>query len=142
MTMTYQQEQMLHAATARAAILDLSARHNRAYSDGDRDTWIATFRHAGASYTRDGEPVDDLSSAFDGGNGQRLVTLDHEIHVDGVNAIQRCAAVLFAVSGYGDATLLATGTYRDQLSYERGGWYFTSRELHWDSVPSRFPLVM
>ncbi|HUH72375.1 MAG TPA: nuclear transport factor 2 family protein [Mycobacterium sp.] len=141
MTMTHQEQQMLHAATSRAAILDLTARYNRAYSDGDRDRWIATFRHSGASYTRDGEQFNDLRAAFDGGDGQRLVTLDHEIHVDGVNAIQRCVAVLFA-SMYGDTNLRATGTYRDVLTYERGGWYFASRELAWDSVPSRHPLVM
>ncbi len=132
---------MLHAATARAAILDLNARQNRAYSAGDRERWIATFRHSGASYARDGELFNDLRAAFDGGDGQRLVTLDHEIRIDGVNATQRCVAVLFA-SMYGDTTLRATGTYRDHLIYERGGWYFTSRELAWDSVPSRHPLVM
>jgi len=141
MTMTYQEQQMLHAATSRAAILDLSARHNRAYSDGDRDRWIATFRHSGATYTRDGDLFNDLRAAFDGGDGQRLVTHDHEIHVDGVNATQRCVAVLFAAA-YGDTTLRATGIYRDELIYERGGWYFTSRNLAWDSVPSRHPLVM
>jgi hypothetical protein len=31
--------------------------------------------------------------------------------------------------------LRATGTYRDSLIYERGGWYFTSRELEWDLAP-------
>ena len=41
MTLTYQQEQFLHAAMGRAAILDLCARHNRAYSDGDRERWVA-----------------------------------------------------------------------------------------------------
>ncbi|BBY38326.1 hypothetical protein MMAN_24600 [Mycobacterium mantenii] len=141
MTLTYQQEQFLHAATGRAAILDLNARHNRAYSAGDRDRWISTFRHSGASYTRDGERFDDLRSAFDGGDGQRLVTVDHEIRIDGVNASQHCVVVLFAAM-YGDTTLRATGTFRDTLIYERGGWYFTSRTLQWDSVPSRHPLVM
>ncbi|OBJ16012.1 nuclear transport factor 2 family protein [Mycobacterium sp. 1245801.1] len=141
MTMTYQEQQMLQAATGRAAILDLNARHNRAYSDGDRDRWVSTFRHSGASYTRDGELFSDLRSAFDGGDGQRLVTVDHEISVDGVNATQHCVAVLFAAI-YGDTTLRATGTFHDTLSYERGGWYFTSRALQWDSVPSRHPLVM
>ena len=43
MSLTYQQEQFLQAATSRAAILNLNARHNRAYSDGDRDGWIATL---------------------------------------------------------------------------------------------------
>ncbi|SRR5271166_1206927 len=141
MSLTYQQEQLLHAATGRAAILDLTARQNRAYSDGDRERWIATFRHSGGSYTRDGDRYTDLRAAFDGGDGQRLVTVDHEIRIDGVNATQHCVAVLFAAM-YGDTTLRATGTYRDTLIYERGGWYFTSRVLEWDSVPSRHPLVM
>jgi hypothetical protein len=141
MSLTYQQEQLLHAATGRAAILDLTARQNRAYSDGDRERWIATFRHSGASYTRDGDRYTDLRAAFDGGDGQRLVTVDHEIRIEGVNATQHCVAVLFAAM-YGDTTLRATGIYRDTLIYERGGWYFTSRVLEWDSVPSRHPLVM
>ncbi len=131
MTMTYQEQQMLHAAIGRAGILDLTARHSRAYSDGDRDAWIATFRHSGARYTRSGESFTDLRSAFDGGDGQRLVTVDHEIHIDGVHATQRCVAVLF-VAMHNDTSVQATGVYRDELIYERGGWYFTSRELVWD----------
>jgi hypothetical protein len=141
MTMTYQEEQLLASANGRDAILNLNARQNRAYSSGDRDAWIGTFRHSGASFTRDHESFSDLRAAFDGGDGQRLVTLDHEIRIDGVNAAQRCVVVLFA-SMYGDTNLRATGTFRDRLVYERGGWYFTSRELEWDSVPSRHPLVM
>ena len=106
-----------------------------------RDRWIATFRHSGASFTRDGELFTDLRAAFDGGDEQRLVTVDHEIRVDGVNATQRCVAVLFAAM-FGDTALRATGIFQDTLTYERGGWYFTSRTLQWDSVPSRHPLVM
>ncbi|MGA7050723.1 MAG: nuclear transport factor 2 family protein [Mycobacterium sp.] len=141
MTMTYQEQQVLQSANGRDAILNLTARQNRAYSAGNREAWIATFRHSGASYVRDHEVFTDLRAAFDGGDGQRLVTLDHDIRIDGVNATQTCVAVLFAAM-YGDTTLRATGIYRDQLIYERGGWYFTSRELEWDSVPSRHPLVM
>ncbi len=141
MTMTYQEQQLLQAATGRAAILNLNARHNRAFSEGDRDRWIATFRHSGARYTRDGETFPDLRAAFNGGDGQRMVTLDHEIYVDGVNASQRCVAALYA-SMYGDTMLRATGVFRDTLIYERGAWYFASRELTWDVVPSRHPLVM
>lgn len=139
--MTYQEQQMLQAATGRAAILDLNARHNRAFSDGDRDRWLATFRHGGATYSRDGDVFNDPRAAFDGGDGQRMVTLDHEIRIDGTNAIQRCVVVLFAAM-YGDTALRATGTFRDTLVYERGAWYFASRALQWDSVPSRHPLVM
>jgi len=140
-TMSYQEQEMLAAATGRAAILNLNARHNRAYSDGDRDAWIATFRHSGATYIRDHDVFTDLRMAFDGGDSQRLICVDHEIRIDGVQAVQRCVAVLFAAM-YGDTALRATGTFRDELIYERGGWYFTSRELAWDTVPSRHPLVM
>lgn len=69
------------------------------------------------------------------------MTVDHEIAIDGVHAVQRCIAILFAAA-YGDTTLWATGLFRDELIYERGGWYFCSRNLTWDCVPSRHPLVM
>ena len=95
MTMTYQQEFVLNGVAGRAAILNLTARHNRLFSAGDLAGWIATFRHAGATFIRAGETYTDLSAAFDGGNGQRLVTVDHEISVDGVDATQHCVALLF-----------------------------------------------
>jgi hypothetical protein len=77
-----------------------------------------------------------LESAADGGPG-RLVTLDHEITVDGVDAIQHCVAVLFAEDG----GVAATGTYADTLVYERGGWYFASRYLQWDSAHRLLPVA-
>jgi hypothetical protein len=130
MTMTYQQQYVLNGVAARAAILDLTARHNRLYSAGDLAGWIATFRHSGATFTRGGQSFTDLQAAFDGGDGQRLVAVDHEISVDGVDATQRCVALLFR-----GTQLHATGTYQDRLTYERGDWYFTSRQLDWDLVP-------
>jgi hypothetical protein len=130
MSLTYQQQFVLDGLAGRAAILDLDARYNRLYSAGDLAGWVATFRHAGASFTRAGETFTDLPAAFDGGNSQRLITVDQEITVDGVEATQQCVALLFR-----DNELRATGTYRDSLIYERGGWYFTSRELEWDVVP-------
>jgi hypothetical protein len=132
MAMTYQQEFVLAGVAGRAAILNLNARNNRLFSAGDFGGWIATFRHAGATYVRDGQTFTNLRDAFDGGNDQRLVTVDHEITVDGVDATQQCVALLFV-----GAQLRGTGTFRDRLIYERGGWYFTSRELEWDVVPSK-----
>ena len=132
MAMTYQQEFVLAGVAGRAAILNLNARNNRLFSAGDFGGWIATFRHAGATFVRDGQTFTNLRDAFTGGNDQRLVTVDHEITVDGVDATQHCVALLF-VGG----ELRATGTFRDRLIYERGGWYFTSRELEWDVVPSK-----
>ena len=132
MTMTYQQEFVLAGVTGRAAILNLNARHNRLFSEGDFGGWVATFRHAGATVTRGGETFDTLRDAFDGGAGQRQVTVDHEITVDGVDATQTCVVLVFV-----GAELRATGVYHDRLIYERGGWYFTSRDLEWDVVPSK-----
>ena len=126
MTLTYQQQQLLDAATARDAILNLTARHNRCFTEGNLDGWVATFRHRGASFSRDGEQFSDLRAAFDGGGGRRLVAVDHEITVDGINATQRCVAVLYAAGG-----VSAVGAYQDQLVYERGAWYFASRDLRW-----------
>ena len=132
MTMTYQQQYVLNGLAGRAAILDLTARHNRLYSSGVVVGWLATFRHSGATFVREGRTFTDLREAFDGGNGQRLVTVDHEILVDGIDATQRCIALLFS-----GPVLRATGTYADRLIYERGGWYFTSRELAWDPAPRK-----
>lgn len=129
MSMTYQQQYVLDGLAGRAAILNLDARFNRLYSSGDLAGWIATFRHSGATFVRAGETYTDLAAAFDGGNGQRLVTVDHDITVDGVEATQQCVGLLFR-----NNVLQATGSYQDRLIYERGGWYFTSRELEWDLV--------
>ncbi|MDG5483426.1 nuclear transport factor 2 family protein [Mycolicibacterium gadium] len=130
MSLTYQQQFVMDGLAGRAAILNLDARHNRLHSDGDLVGWITTFRHAGATYVRAGEAFTDLRKAFDGGGGARLVTVDHEINVDGVDATQKCVALLLR-----DNRLQASGTFTDRLIYERGGWYFTSRELDWDHVP-------
>ncbi len=135
MTLSYQQQFVLDGLAGRAAILNLNARYNRLYSEGDLPGWIATFRHSGATYVRSGESFDDLRSAFDGGGGVRLVTVDHEISVDGVDATQTCVALLLR-----DNRLEASGTFTDRLIYERGGWYFTSRELEWDRVPNESAL--
>jgi hypothetical protein len=143
MAMTYQQQLVLSRAEARGAIEDLCARHNRFYSAGDRGSWIATFRHSQATYQRGGEVFTDLRSAFDGGNGLRLVTVDHEISVaDGVSATQRCVAVLYGADDQGHVTLRATGTFTDAFVYERGAWYFASRKLDWDLLPSQSALAV
>ena len=127
MSFGYQQERVLEGVDARAAILNLDARHNRLYSAGDRTQWIATFKHTGATLTIGERHYTRIWEAFDGGDAGRLVTVDHEIAVDGVNATQRCVAIRFHRE-------VTTGTYEDTLVYERGGWYFASRVLTWDSA--------
>ena len=131
MTFGYQQQHVLESTAARAAILNLNARHNRLYSAGDRAAWLATFKHTGATLTLGGQTYTKIWDAFDGGSG-RLITVDHEIDVDGVNATQRCVAMQFGPSG----ATHAVGTYTDALIYERGGWYYASRTLAWDTTTS------
>ncbi|KUI45637.1 hypothetical protein AU198_05615 [Mycobacterium sp. GA-1199] len=130
MALSYQQQYVLDGLAGRAGILNLGARHNRLFSSGDLAGWLATFRHSGATYTRGEESFTNLADAFDGGNGRRLVTVDHDITVDGIEATQQCVALLFC-----DNELEATGGYTDSLVYERGGWYFASRRLAWDPAP-------
>lgn len=130
MSLTYQQQYLLDGLAGRAAILNLNARHNRWFSSGDLAGWLSCFRHAGATYARDGQTFADLRDAFDGGRGRRLVTVDHDVSVDGVEARQECVALLFESN-----ELQATGSYRDRLVYERGGWYYASRQLAWDGAP-------
>lgn len=147
MSMTYQQQLVLSRVAARGAIEDLCARHNRFYTSGDRGSWIATFRHSGASFVRGEEVFADLRSAFDGVAdrlaGRRLVTVDHEISVaDGVSATQGCVALLYGADGQGRTILAAIGTFTDELVYERGAWYFASRNLEWDQVSSESVLAV
>lgn len=128
MSFGYQQERVLEGVGARAAILNLNARHNRLLSAGDRARWIAMFKHTGATLTVGGTTHAKVWEAWEsvaGGTG-RLITVDHEITVDGVNATQHCIAILI------DGTSTATGTFVDTLVYERGGWYYASRVLVWD----------
>ncbi|OBB03394.1 hypothetical protein A5662_12050 [Mycobacteriaceae bacterium 1482268.1] len=132
MSFGYQQQFVLDSTAARAAILNLNARHNRFYSNGDRTRWAATFKHSGATLTIDGQTHNHLRSAFDGGRG-RLLTVNHDIVVDGVNATQSCVAVLLS----DNAQITATGGYTDTLIYERGGWYYASRTLDWDTAFDR-----
>jgi hypothetical protein len=129
MSFGYQQQHVLESAEARAAILNLDARHNRLYSAGDRAQWLATFKHSGATLTVGGQTYTKIWEAFDGGTG-RLITVDHEIDVDGVDATQHCVAIRFDASG----SIGAVGTYTDALIYERGGWYYASRTLAWDDA--------
>ena len=62
MAMTYQQQFVLDGAAGRDAILNVTARHNRCHSTGDRSGWIATFRHSGARFTRDGTEYTRLAT--------------------------------------------------------------------------------
>lgn len=130
MSLTHQQEQMLHDASARAAIAELTARHNRAYEDGDVDGWRDTFSHRAPEYVRDGQEFDrgSLREAFDAWKGRIHVCTDAVVEVDGVRATQRCRFLVGQPSADGTQFQVdAVGRYEDELVYERGAWYLARR---------------
>ena len=123
MTMSYQQEFVLNGVAGRAAILNLTARHNRLYSAGDLGGWIATFRHAGATFIRAGETYTDLRKAFDG--GERAATGDRRPRDRQSTASMPPSAASRCCSS--EPNFAPPASISDRLIYERGGWYFTSR---------------
>lgn len=130
MAFGYQQQTVHEATAARASIENLNARHNRLYSAGDKASWVATFKHSGATLTVDGRAYSKIWEAFSGGHGT-LVTLDHDITVDGVHATQRAVAMVVDDTG----AIRGLGTFSDTLIYERGGWYYAARSWDWTLSP-------
>ena len=98
MAMTYQQQYVLDGAVARDAIVNLTARHNRCFSEGDRNGWIATFRHAGARFTCDGAKLSTAATPGWSPSTTRSPSTGSTQHSDAwrccsppAMAVQRCA---------------------------------------------------
>ena len=111
MTMTYQQEFVLDGRgrargdpqperAAQPAVL-----RGRPRAAGSRRSATRARRSS-----RAGETFTDLREAFDGGNGQRLVTVDHEITVDGVDATQHVSRCCSAATNCGPPACSPTGS--------------------------------
>ena len=133
MTMTYQQEFVLNGVAGRAAILNLTARHNRLFSAGDLAGWIATFRHAGATlHPRGG----DVHRPERGLRRWKGTAAGHRRPRD-LGRRRRCHPETVSRCCSSEPNFVPPGPTSDRLIYERGGWYFTSRELEWDVVPSK-----
>lgn len=132
MAQTYTEESTLKALAAGAAIAELTARYNRAYETGDRAAWLATFLPEGV-LEHTGGPVlsghAELGRFFAAQSHDGvLVTADAQISVDGVEGRQDCRFLLLVSAPDGSGVgVHAAGRIRDQLVYERGGWYFAKR---------------
>lgn len=134
MGMSYQQETTLMTVANRMAIGDLTARYNRALEAGDLETWIGTFVQEGRLDGPDGTAFAghrELATFFRGVPGDRIhMTTDAQIEVDGVHARQECRYLTLAAGPDGAGRVVETvGRYRDTLIYERGRWYFATREM-------------
>jgi hypothetical protein len=138
--MSYQEQTTLMTVANRLAIGDLTARYNRALETGDLETWIGTFvqegvlRAPGDSFSGHRELVGFFRSA----PPDRIrVTTDAQVEVEGVNARQECRFLTLRPGRNGGGPEVeAVGRYRDVLVYERGRWYFSSREVVADLSPA------
>ena len=117
---------------AREAIRSLTASYNRAFDSGDTAAWLDTFTEDGALVV-DGEQVyagpGELASFCDGRAGSyHHLSTDSEIELHGDSAVQRCSLLLFHTAG-GQATLVGTGRYVDDLVRTATGWRFMRRAV-------------
>jgi SnoaL-like domain len=138
--MSYQEQTTLMTVANRLAIGDLTARYNRALETGDLETWIGTFAQEGA-LRAPGESFSghrELIGFFRAAPPDRIrVTTDAQVEVDGVHARQECRFLTLRPGQNGGAPEVeAVGRYRDVLIYERGRWYFSTREVVADLSPA------
>jgi hypothetical protein len=139
--MSYQEQTTLMTVANRLAIGDLTARYNRALETGDLETWIGTFVQEGVLRGAGGETFSghrELAGFFRAAPPGRIrVTADAQVDVDGVHARQECRFLTLRSGANGGAApeVEAVGRYRDELVYERGRWYFSTREVVADLSP-------
>ena len=141
MGMSYQQQTTLMTVANRLAIGDLTARYNRALEAGDLEIWLGTFVQEGVLQGTGGESFSGhrgLIGFFRAARPHRIrVTTDAQVDVDGVNARQECRFLtLRSGSNGGGPVVEEVGRYRDALVYERGRWYFSTREMVADIGPA------
>jgi SnoaL-like domain len=138
--MSYQEHTTLMTVANRMAIGDLTARYDRALDTGDLETWLGTFVQEGVLRAPGGASFSghrELVEFFRAAPPDRVrLTTDAQVDVDGVLARQECRFLTLRPESNGGGPLVdAVGRYRDALVYERGRWYFSTREMVADLVP-------
>jgi hypothetical protein len=132
--MSYQEQTTLMTVANRLAIGDLTARYNRALEADDLEAWIGTFVQEGVLHGTGGESFSghrELARFFREAPPDRIrVITDAQVDVDGVHARQECRYLTLRPGSDGGGPVVeAVGRYRDVLIYERGRWYFSTREM-------------
>jgi ketosteroid isomerase-like protein len=132
--MSYQEQTTLMTVANRLAIGDLTARYNRALEADDLEAWIGTFAQDGVLHGTGGQSFSghcELATFFRDAAPDRIrVTTDAQVDVDGVHARQECRYLTLGPGSDGAGPVVeAVGRYRDVLIYERGRWYFLTREM-------------
>lgn len=129
-SMPYEEERILRALAARAAVADLGVRQRRAFEAADRPTWLGTFVVEGILEIEGHEPLRGhgalakwMASAS---RDHVAVEVDAVVEVDGLRGTQESRILVLEPGGKGVVGLL---TSSDELLHERGRWYFARRRI-------------
>jgi uncharacterized protein (TIGR02246 family) len=122
----------------RTKIIELTARYNRCFDDGDVDGFVDTFTEDGVmevtgSFTASGrEALAEMCRHTPWGTMH--VTTGTTVEVDGDHAVQTVTLVVLSrPAGKGDVPkLVGTGRYVDQLTRTGDGWRFAKRSATLD----------
>ncbi len=125
----------LHWLADRTRIIELTARYNRAYDEGDAEGFAALFTDDAVMEVVGGfrvEGHEGLTKMCAGMPwGIMHVTVDPVIEIDGDTAVQRVTLlVLQRADGAGRRSKLSsTGRYTDDLVRTASGWRFARRSV-------------
>ena len=120
----------------RARIRELTARYNRAFDDGDPETFAATFTEDGTMEVTGTFRVDGRDALAEMVRhtpyGVVHVTVDATVEVDGDRAVQDVKLLVLSRHAPGAAAgstsrLTNSGRYHDELLRTPDGWRFTHR---------------
>jgi uncharacterized protein (TIGR02246 family) len=122
----------------RAKIIELTARYNRCFDDGDVEGFAGTFTDDGVmevtgSFSASGrEALADMCRHTPWGTMH--VTTSNTVEVDGDHAIQNVTLLVVSrPASKGDVPkLVGTGRYVDELSRTDDGWRFQKRSATLD----------
>jgi hypothetical protein len=121
----------------RTAIVELTARYNRAFDGVDVEGWLRTFTEDGVM-VRDGRAWrghDELRRLIERvGYGMVHLTTDPVITISGDVAQQECSLLLLRRDpDRRQVHVLTTGRYRDELARTSAGWRFRLRDVTTDA---------
>ena len=122
----------------RTRIIELTARYNRCFDDGDVDGFVETFTEDGVmevtgSFSATGrEALGDMCRHTPWGTMH--VTTGTTVEVNGDNAVQTVTLVVLSrpASKADTPKLVGTGRYVDQLTRTADGWRFRKRSATLD----------
>jgi hypothetical protein len=133
MALSYQEDLVLKTGAAKQAVMELAARYGRALEEGDAEEWLGCFVVEGTLEEAGRDPVIGHPALLRHFRELRHdvvhLTTDCLITIEGVKGRQECRFLVLERDGDGRVSIHETGTYRDELVFERGRWYIFRRTV-------------